>query len=404
MHRSRPCLVQFCALVGALAVCSRTSTALAGREAVAAVADDQLRIAVQGTLVLPDEVADDEGTPVRVTGLSGVAWLGEDRYVAVMDNSDVLLHFRLTLSQAGKPLEARDLRVVKVGAAHDFEDVASCPEPLVRRIAAKRADRGGEDPGACLLLAEENTPAIRAVADSGGELLGVVPLPGVMRDRRPNRGLESLDVDPDDASIWTANEEALAVDGPAASVGAGTTVRLVRIPLPSQDRQPARQFAYAVEQPHPFVRIFAGEPLAGVSALVALGGGRLLVLERSAGPGLPPFLSRIFLVGTANGADVSGVERELAARRDHLLPKRLLWEDSLGCNLEGLCLGPTLADGNRALVGIADNGGIGTPNQIVGFSLVTPPPKPSASILFVASTLVAIAVLLGRLTAAVTSP
>ena len=65
-------------------------------------------------------------------------------------------------------------------------------------------------------------------------------------------------------------------------------------------------------------------------ALVALGAGRLLVLERSAGPGLPPFASRIHLVDVRDAADVSGVARDLAARPADLVPKRLLWEDTLG--------------------------------------------------------------------------
>ena len=336
-----------------------------------AVDGNPLRIEVRGTLVLPDEARDAAGMPVRITGLSGIAWLGDDRYVAVLDNSDVLLFFALDLSPDGKPLAVRELRAVRLAAAHDFEDVALCPEPLRARIAGRQARRQRRDPGACLLLAEEDTPAIRAVSQEGGELLGVVPLPEVMKQRRPNRGPESLAVDPDDGSIWTANEEALAGDGPAARIGGGTVVRIVQIPLPADPPRPTRQYAYAVEPPHAFVPVFAGEPLAGVCAVVALGRGRLLVLERSAGPGLPPFKSRIFLVDTTGAAEVSAVERDLAERGELRLGKRLLWEETLGCNLEGMCLGPPLRDGHRSLVGVADNGGLGTPNQLVGLALLT---------------------------------
>jgi hypothetical protein len=339
--------------------------------AAPAVADDPQRIEVRGTLVLPDEARDAAGMPVRITGLSGIVWLGDDRYVAVLDNSDVLLCFALDLSLDGKPLAVRELRAVRLAAAHDFEDVAVCPEPLRARIAGRQARRQGRDPGACLLLAEEDTPAIRAVSQEGGELLGVVPLPEVMKRRRPNRGPESLAVDPDDGSIWTANEEALVVDGPAARVGRGTVVRIVQIPLPADPPRPSRQYAYAVEPPHAFVPVFAGEPLAGVCAVVALGRGRLLVLERSAGPGVPPFQSRVFLVDTTGAAEVAAVERDLAERGELRLGKRLLWEETLGCNLEGMCLGPPLRDGHRSLVGVADNGGLGTPNQLVGLALLT---------------------------------
>jgi hypothetical protein len=337
--------------------------------AAPAVDEVPLRIEVRGTLVLPDDAPDAAGMPVRITGLSGIAWLGDDRYVAVLDNSDLLIFFALDLAPDGKPLAVRELLAVRLAAAHDFEDVAVCPEPLRARIGGRQARRQGRDPGACLLLAEEDTPAIRAVSQEGGELLGVVPLPEVMKRRRPNRGPESLAVDPDDGSIWTANEEALSGDGPAARIGGGTVVRIVQIPLPADPPRPTRQYAYAVEPPHAFVRVFAGEPLAGVCAIVALGSGRLLVLERSAGPGVPPFKSRIFLVDTTGAADIAAVERGLAERGELRLGKRLAWEDALGCNLEGLCLGPPLGDGRRAVVGVADNGGLGTPNQIVGLAL-----------------------------------
>jgi hypothetical protein len=371
-----------------------------------AVRDDLLRIEVRGTLVLPDEAPDADGKPVRITGLSGIAWLGDDRYVAVLDNSDLLLFFTLDLSPDGKPLAVRKLRAVRLAAAHDFEDVAVCPEPLRARIAERLARRQGRDPGACLLLAEEDTPAIRAVPQGGGDLLGVLPLPEVMTQRRPNRGIESLAVDPDDGSVWTANEEALSGDGPAARIGGGTVVRIVRIPLPADPPRPSRQHAYAVEPPHAFVRVFAGEPLSGVCALVALGAGRLLVLERAAGPGVPPFKSRIYLVDTTGAADVAAVERDLGEREAIRLEKVLLWEDSLGCNLEGLCQGPPLHDGSRALVGVADNGGMGTPNQLVSMALLLPPRRPHPLVIGVGAGVVAVAVAWAarRLAGRATSP
>jgi len=336
--------------------------------AVAAAADGgrhadvaALRVETRGTLVLPDDAADADGGTAKIAGLSGVAWLGADRYVAVLDNSDRLVRFTLDLARDGKPLAVRDIAAVRVGAVHDFEDVVVCPAAFRRAVHAAA--------GPCLLLAEEDTPAIRSVAESGGDLLGSVPLPELLARRRPNRGLESLAVDPDDGGIWTANEESLAGDGPAPREGGGTTVRLVRVPPPAEPRRPTRQYAYDVDPPHAFARVFPGDPLAGVCAIAALGGGRLLVLERSAGPGLPPFLSRLYLVDTARADDVSAVARDLAAHAGRRPTKQLVWEESLGCNVEGLCLGPPLAAGGRAMVAVADNGGLGTPNQLVVLAL-----------------------------------
>jgi len=350
----------------------------------------------RGTLALPDRAPTADGTEVGITGLSGITWLGADRYAAVMDNSDLLLRFRLALARDGTPVAVTDLAAVRLGERHDYEDLAPCPAPLARRIAAKR----GCAADGILLLCEEDTPAIRAVA-ADGALLGVVPVPEILRGRRSNRGLEALAVDPDGHVAWTANEEALPGDGPAPTTEAGTVVRLVRIPLPADDGAAgsSAQFAYATDPPHPFARVFPGEPFAGVTALVALGAGRLLVLERSAGPGLPPFANRILLVDTAAATDVSAIDRDLASRAD-VVGKRPLWQESLGCNLEGLCLGPPLPAGGRALVAIADNGGIGTPNQLVG--LVLRPPR-AAIDAFTAGT-IAVLVVLALIAARLTSP
>jgi hypothetical protein len=349
-----------------------------------------------GTLSLPERVEADG--PV-ITGLSGITWLGADRYAAVMDNSDRLLLFTLEVSPTGEPERVGDLRIVTLAEQHDYEDVAPCPPLLARRIAERRRARGDHAPTSSLLACEENTPAIRAIDADSGALLGIVPLPELFASRRPNRGLESLAVDPDGHVIWTALEEALPADGPASGEARGTVVRIARIAVPdAADAPPDAQFAYATDPPHAFARIFAGEPLAGLVALVALGDGRLLTLERAAAPGLPPFKSRIVLIDTSSAADVSAVRTGLASQPDRHLAKSLLWEDALGCNLEGLCLGPRLADGRRLLVGVADNGGLGTPNQLVTLRLRDGPPPVDASMLGIAAVLAGTALFALRLT------
>lgn len=398
----------------------------------ARAAGEDLQTVFQGMLALPDHADDADGNSVEITGLSGVAWLGADRYVAAMDNSQYLVLFRLSLSQTGKPLAVDSLRVVKLSQRHDYEDVAPCPAPVARAMQRERRGarglhgavngtvngrvNGGANPQEdeqFVLVCEEDTPAIRAFSLADGRMLDAVALPENLLTRGPNRGLESLALEPDGRFVWTANEEALPGDGPSAAEGNGTVVRLTRLPLPADDpplpfdrlrsrrETPAAaafQAAYRVDPPHSFVRVFAGQPLSGLSALVALGRGQLLALERSGAPGLPPFASRIYLVDAGSAVDVSAVERDLASRKEAIVEKRLLWKDSLGINLEGLCLGPLLADGNRGLIGIADNGGIGTPNQVVGLALVSAPPAVKPAVLGAVAALVAIALLVGRLT------
>lgn len=315
-----------------------------------AEAAGSMRVAHRASITLPDHVVATDGGHVKLVGLSGITWLGGDRYVAVLDNSASLVRFGLELAADGTPVAVGAFETVALAERHDYEDVAP-------RL----------DGAAGVFLCEEDTPAIRAFRLDDGAADGTIRVPDVLRGRRTNHGLEALALDPDGRHLWTANEEALAADGPAAGAGEGTVVRLVRLPV--ADRGEVFQAAYRADPPHRVVPVFPGRTFSGVVALVALGRGRLLVLERSAGPGLPPFESRIYLVDTARAADVSGMARGLASHREALVDKTLLWSGALGLNLEGLCLGPRLGTDRRALVGIADNGGLETPTQVVGFEL-----------------------------------
>jgi len=353
-------------------------------------------VSLAGTLTLTDTAT---GGDDPITGLSGITWLGDDRYAAVLDNSDRLLLFRLTLAASGVPTGLSDLRTITLGEHHDYEDVSTCPPALVKRIAARRRARGDTVPDTCLLVCEEDTPAIRAIDLERGDLLGIVPIPDLLRTRRHQRGLESLAVDPDGRFIWTATEEALPADGPSVSDSEGTVVRLTRIAVPDAggDGRDA-QFAYAVDPPHTFARVLYGQPLAGLVALASLGEGRLLSLERSAAPGLPPFTSRIALVDTAAAEDVSDLAGDLAIRPELAVPKITLWQEALGCNLEGLCIGPRLPDGRRMLVAVADNGGLGTPSQLVALVLDEPRATIDASGFAAAAAIAGAALLVLRLT------
>lgn len=330
----------------------------------------ELTLEMAGALPFPEEATSGDGEPTKITGLSGLTLLTDDSWAAAMDNSDVVVMFKLEVSKQGEPTAITDAKTLKLEAKHDYEDIAACPPGLANRIARRFIARGRPDPGPCLLLCEEDTPAIRGAAIATGTLAGRVPLPEQLRSPRPNRGLESLAVEPDGTCIYTANEEATSSDGPEPAAGRGTVVRLCAIPVPGAAAAYAitRQFAYPVDPPHEFVSFGNQAPFSGLVALVSLGGGRLLALERSAGRGIPPLETRIYLVETAGAKDVSGIDRDLARHKEMFLAKRLLWRDSLGLNLEGLALGQALADG-RLLAAIADNGGLGTPTQIVTFRL-----------------------------------
>jgi hypothetical protein len=358
------------AMIVGFAVLSLFRSATLAKGAEAGV--PPVRVTYCGFSMLPQSVVGRDGTEVAIRGLSGITWLGDDRYAAIMDNGDKLLLFSLPLARDGTPLEPTDLELVTLSEHHDYEDLVVCPPGLQDRITARQLRKGLPDPGQCLLVAEEDTPAVRGVSLADGSVLGVIPTPEMLAARRPNRGFESLAIDADGRHIWTANEEALPADGPAAAASTGTVVRLTRIAIPDpeqRDRPVSLQIAYAVDPPHGFVPVFPGPPLSGVVALASLGADRLLVLERSGCPGLPPFENRLYAVNTRNARDISSTPDKAAERVADHVGKALLWKDQLGSNVEGLCLGPKLGGSRRALLAVADNNGIGTPNQVIGFVL-----------------------------------
>jgi hypothetical protein len=93
--------------------------AMAGWPQVGHAAGAEPTVAFQGMLSLPNRADDADGNSVEITGLSGVAWLGDDEYVAVMDNSQHVLLFRLSLTQTGKPIAVESLRIVTLSQRHD---------------------------------------------------------------------------------------------------------------------------------------------------------------------------------------------------------------------------------------------------------------------------------------------
>jgi len=283
------------------------------------------RIRQQGSLSLPRSFTGPGGSEVSLTGVSGMMRLDDDRYAAVLDNSNSVVLFRLSLADDGTPVDASDFRLLSLAERHDYEEICPSPLPLADSV----------------LVCEEDTPAIHAVSLSSGTMLGNVPIPAALRTPTPNRALESLAADPDLAHLWTATEEGTPADGPPTTEIAGTVVRIAQLPVGDDgtvQEAEAKQFGYQVDPPHRFVRVFGGAP----------------------------FEARIYLCDTTAARDVSDVEKNLATHKDRLLTKQLLWKEQTGSNLEGLCLGPEMSGGSRSLLAISDNGGLGTPTQVIG--------------------------------------
>ena len=339
-------------------------------------AEAPISVEPAGVVNAPGEVVDTDGIRRPVAELSGIAWLGEESYAAVMDGSDRILILDVSPDPHGAPPKVTLKSSRSIDRRRDWEDLAVFTGPDRRRR---------------WFFVEEDTPAVREYAEQIGDPpvgdaprqlreVGRVSLAEPFRSARANRGPESLALEPDGTCLWMANEEPLERDGPAVAAGIAGRVRLVGLSIDqssaigarSDPVEQRREVVYEVDPPHDHLAIPGGPLYSGVVALVALGSGRLLVLERSAAAGVPPLENRIYHVDTSTAAEARDHDGHLAAEGVTPVPKTLLWKGALGINLEGLCAGPRLADGRIVLVGVADNGAGRRPNPVACFFLTTP--------------------------------
>jgi hypothetical protein len=199
----------------------------------------------------------------------------------------------------------------------------------------------------------------------GGRFLGDLPVPQAFRvtaDQssgvRPNLGFESAGVSHDGHDLYTATENALYQDGPAATIATGSPARILRYDLRSGRLE--RQWFYktdpVAEPPVPATAFSVN----GVVELLPIERDRLIAMERSFSVGAP---------GTGNTIRLYDV----TLRGSHAHKKLLLDLDDLGIpldNVEGLTFGPRLKGGKRSLVLVSDNNFAATQfTQFLLFSL-----------------------------------
>ncbi len=283
----------------------------------------------------------------EVHGLSGITCAGNNTYWAVADNNDKLLKLAIDLADDGSIRSAKVVGELTIADRGDNEGIA---------FSAGRNS---------VFVSEETTPSVREYSLVDGRRLRALPTPDVFLHGHTvsNRGFESLTLSPDGKSLWTANEEALTLDGHPPSIvqpiGSTTRVRLLRYKLEaSGDAAPAEQFVYQTGRVHDL------GGTNGLCDLAALRDGRLLALERSAAEGLmrkATIRTRIFLVDLAGATDVSKppYDAGIASKDVRQVRKTPLFDalicDADGENLEGLCVGPAFGPRRFAVIGVVDD-------------------------------------------------
>jgi myo-inositol-hexaphosphate 3-phosphohydrolase/phosphodiesterase/alkaline phosphatase D-like protein len=238
--------------------------------------------------------------------------------------------------------------------------------------------------GTLYIASEGNTnqlidPFVRQFALTGKQI-SELPVPEKYRptaDRssgiRNNLAFESLTLTPNQRYLYTATENALFQDGPAASVAKGSLSRILKYDLSTG--QPVAEFVYEVEA-------IATPPIPdtayadnGLVELLALdNNGTFLALERTFATGVG-LTVKLYQVNTQGALDVLSLpdlfREEPVEVDDELLPpgsfdidpavtktEILDIQADLGIapdNLEAIALGPVLPDGRQSLIIVSDN-------------------------------------------------
>ena len=275
------------------------------------------------------------------TGLSGLTYAGGNQYYAVEDSGARMYPLTISVNSLTGLINSATVSPFVQLSGADLEGVAY---NVVNNS---------------IYVSDESGPGIREY-NLTGTLIGSVTVPAIYSNIRPNLSLESLSIQAGKRSIWTANEQALSVDGGTSNTSDGTTVRLQKF---NSLLAPDGQWAYETDSVSGSFPSDSGEQV-GVSDLLALPNGKVLVLERQADAYLDfitpslRYKNRIYEVDFSSATDVSGLAA-LSGGGYVPVDKTLLWdspwfEEGNRDNFEGMTLGPQLDNGDFSVLLISD--------------------------------------------------
>ena len=335
--------------------------------------DDPLAFSLAGQFDIPPLGRVPPGLGLRFGGISGLAAhsAGQELF-GVSDDRDGLRVYQLAVSGTGSEFRVRIAGQISLDAP--ASPAGLDPEAIVIL------------PNANLLIASEGigaaeprvAPALVEYTRHGAFVRTLpvrdrfVPNPSgpLVTGVRNNMGFESLTLASGGDRIYTAAEAALVQDGEPTTFGPGAPARILEYVRDGGSYEPGREFAYAIdpiEQP----AFEVGTAVNGLVELLALGGGKLLSLERTyvaeSGQGGRSYNRiRLFHIDLTGASDISS--RDSLADLAGVTPvsKQLVLDLSdivaLGPrlqprldNFEGLAFGPRLPDGRSTLIIVSDD-------------------------------------------------
>lgn len=286
---------------------------------------------------------------------SGIAWMGDNRYAMVSDKQERDGWIEVTIDIDSITGEIADMGLVErhfqsgiSGSARDAEGIALFQSDTTLFVAAEsdqriiELDLEGNATGRELMVPKEM---------SSGAVYG-------------NYGFESIAYGATTHRFWTTTENVIKHDGNVSDY-ANRVPAMLRV-LSFDDRMECvAQYAYATDVPttEKTAKLYA----FGVPALTVMDDGSLLVLEREfyvANNYLGSFVTNKLYRTEPLRRDQIGFDDDIHALDDSkVLKKTLLTEFTTNLNLlkmnianyEGMCMGPTLKDGSRALILVSDS-------------------------------------------------
>ena len=183
--------------------------------------------------------------------------------------------------------------------------------------------------------------------------------PVCTKGRQANRGFEGLARSPDGTKLWAILQSPLIQDNALdeRAKRAGLNIRILELTIKGPSAGTTRELVYQLEKGS-----------NGVSEILALSDHQLLVLERDGEFSREAVWRRLYTIDITKATDVSAVEslpREdlpdaitpVAKTKflDFCDERFALVGKNMPEKIEGLALGPTLADGRRTLIVTIDN-------------------------------------------------
>jgi len=342
----------------------------------------QNRVSVR-ELELLGEVSFATGTELESTEIGGLSGIAYDRtqgvyYSLADDRSSEARFYTLTIDLNDGSLDDGDIV---------FQSVTQLLDESGEPFAEGVLDPEGialTGIGTLYIASEGDTnqlidPFVRQFSITGQQI-SALPVPAKYSPTadqtsgiRNNLAFESLTLTPNQRYLYTATENALFQDGPAATLDDPSLSRILKYDLSTG--QPVAEFVYEVEAV-PDVPIPTGAfSTNGLVELLALdNNGTFLALERAFSVGVGNTV-KLYQVNTQGALDVfaqADLFREEAVEvDDEILPpgpfvidpaviktELLDIEADLGIepdNLEGIALGPVLPDGRQSLIVVSDN-------------------------------------------------